>query len=981
MAIQTDGPLMEPENKGIDEFHVGYGASLRATAAQAWEDSPVMQMFGLQQMDKAKGQQIDFGEIATGMPTPGLAEENAAAQAAPRVDMIDAIDQVKKAGLASHLKLPDQPDIPQPQLAIMMDRAQRRQELDTTIERGPQGFVPSALSVGTSFAVGAVDPLNVASAFIPVVGELRYGKILASAGDSLAARLAVRAGVGAAEGAVGQAALEPLDWWSHTQDGRDFGMADVLQNLMFGAALGGGLHGAGGFISDAYRRRVDRPLFPYDLGEPLEQHPDWSELRTQPQPPPLPRDVLGEFPGVERPAAAQAPTEAPRLPESPEMDELVSRLDRDYGDAPSPAVDIINDLPQRAHEDAMRATIASLIDGEPVKAGEMIEAAARTDPRIAESLDLSRNSAQSVRPAPIAPDPLDLAMSGELTADRARQIAADLDQQQKAVEEQIFHGRADEWRKLMKRSDRAWDNARDDEARALDRQIGQLEDEVGLTQADQDWLDGKGWGDFTVGENWEELAHDLQDIENGRDDAIAAASSAVRYLPKTRDWSAMNSQERQAVLTILTAMNEERKAGRDPKDFLRDTFAERIKRYGGGADAHEVTEYQMQELAELLSGPLERSKGGAAPVAAELPRIAGPAPKGKRGRAAADPQTWSLFEFLAHEGGLKPDPELQAIFGNAKGPFVPGFGPLVRPKGRALDDALRLAKDHGYLFDAADVTGAEGSLVPRDLLDRLAEENSGRKQYRQDQQHATKAEATAATERDRHQVISALHDEIEATSGVPHQKIDPRLEDRVVEIVTREGEQDVLAAFERAIMEDAERYEGLANARRENPATADIPGWDDHVGPAASRDGAVDPGQRGAGGLPAGGAGAGDGGQPRDAGLSDRAPPQAQLDQRVSQDDAWRQLATRQPDYDDPDVVAASKAAEAVQPPPTKLDERVAASEKAEAFAKQMYDMFAHRLPEEDRTRLDDLIKKIEDDNEARETAIVRGGSCLFGVL
>jgi hypothetical protein len=31
--------------------------------------------------------------------------------------------------------------------------------------------------------------------------------------------------------------------------------------------------------------------------------------------------------------------------------------------------------------------------------------------------------------------------------------------------------------------------------------------------------------------------------------------------------------------------------------------------------------------------------------------------------------------------------------------------------------------------------------------------------------------------------------------------------------------------------------------------------------------------------------------------------------------------------------------------------------------------------------RLDDLIKRIEDDNEARETAIVRGGSCLFGVL
>lgn len=35
----------------------------------------------------------------------------------------------------------------------------------------------------------------------------------------------------------------------------------------------------------------------------------------------------------------------------------------------------------------------------------------------------------------------------------------------------------------------------------------------------------------------------------------------------------------------------------------------------------------------------------------------------------------------------------------------------------------------------------------------------------------------------------------------------PALADRVVEIVRREGEADVMAAYERAIMEDAERFE------------------------------------------------------------------------------------------------------------------------------------------------------------------------------
>src|SRR5260221_2131876 len=151
MPILTDGPTMEPQNKGIDEFHAGRMESLGATASEAVSDRPTSQLYGMAQMDRAKGSDVDFGEIASGMPTPGFAEEKAAAAAAPRIDMIDAIDRVKKAGLAPHLKLPDQPDIPQAQLEIMMDRAKARREREATIGRGPQGFVQSSLGVGTSF--------------------------------------------------------------------------------------------------------------------------------------------------------------------------------------------------------------------------------------------------------------------------------------------------------------------------------------------------------------------------------------------------------------------------------------------------------------------------------------------------------------------------------------------------------------------------------------------------------------------------------------------------------------------------------------------------------------------------------------------------------------------------------------------------------------------------------------------------------------
>jgi hypothetical protein len=740
VPIVTDGLVMEPE-RGIHEYQAGYGTSLGATAAEAWSDSPLSQLATSGEIANASGQVPDFGEIGTGFETPGFAKS-----AGPRLDIAAARERVKQEGLEKQLHLPDQPDIPEAQLAIMMRHARERSEREATIARGPQGFVPSALQVGTSFLVGAVDPINIAAGFVPVLGELRYGKLLASAGESALGRAAIRAGVGAAQGAVGQAALEPLDWWAHTQEGRDFGMSDVLHNIMFGAALGGGLHAAGGFAADVYRGARGRPLYPFGLGE------------------------------------------AP-----PDLDAIAAESLRRNAEPfdPSPEIATIHDLPPRTHEDAMRTAIAALVNGEPVRAGDVLEAAAAADPRIAESFE-----AQPRVSAPSA---------------QARQEVSD---------------------KLQP---------------VLDRP--------------------------------EEIA--------------------------------------------------ERRAGRVPP-----------------------------ASAENLAGVITK----------EVRKTA-------RGRAAADPTTWSLYEFLAHEGGLRPDQELEAIFGNRKGPFVPGFGALVRPKGRTLDDAVRLAKDHGYLFDAADVTGEEGRVTIRDLLDRIAEENAGRKQYRHDQVLMTKAKDTAALEREKHEIIRLLHDEIETVMGETG-KIDPALEDRVVEIMTREGETDVLSAYDRAIMEDAQRYEGQSHERQQHSETADIPGWDlPPESGGASLHGEADQGQRGQAGIPDEGASGADGVQPRVNGPGDRGPGS---DETLDQAAAWRGLAAQRPDFDDLDIVAASNAAAKVEPPKTKLDECVTAAEKAEAYARQMYDLFAHRLPEQERAQLDELIADLDRRKADFDMVTQRGAACLF---
>lgn len=118
------------------------------------------------------------------------------------------------------------------------------------IERRVGGGVAyTAARLGVGFLAGLLDPLNLASAVVPVVPEgLVAARLAAQA--SFAGRAAVRAGAGAVEGAVGQAMLEPGMVALNRAELNDYGMADSLQNIMFGAALGGMLHVGTGAIRD-----------------------------------------------------------------------------------------------------------------------------------------------------------------------------------------------------------------------------------------------------------------------------------------------------------------------------------------------------------------------------------------------------------------------------------------------------------------------------------------------------------------------------------------------------------------------------------------------------------------------------------------------------------------------------------------------------------------------------------------------------------
>ena len=114
-----------------------------------------------------------------------------------------------------------------------------------------KNFTNTAAGFAGDFAGMMVDPFNVAAAFVPVVGEARYGAWLARAGGLLE-RTAIRGGVGAAEGFVGSVALEPFILSNRQALQDDYDIYDSMNNIAAGTFFGSALHAGAGMFGDAY---------------------------------------------------------------------------------------------------------------------------------------------------------------------------------------------------------------------------------------------------------------------------------------------------------------------------------------------------------------------------------------------------------------------------------------------------------------------------------------------------------------------------------------------------------------------------------------------------------------------------------------------------------------------------------------------------------------------------------------------------------
>lgn len=119
---------------------------------------------------------------------------------------------------------------------------------DSIIARGPGGVIAGIGGFGSRLLPQMFDPLNVASMFVPGLGETRAAAILGRAG--IESTLATRALAGASQGMAGQALLEPTNAALDHADQNDWSMSRALIDIGLGSLFGGGLHAAGGAIAD-----------------------------------------------------------------------------------------------------------------------------------------------------------------------------------------------------------------------------------------------------------------------------------------------------------------------------------------------------------------------------------------------------------------------------------------------------------------------------------------------------------------------------------------------------------------------------------------------------------------------------------------------------------------------------------------------------------------------------------------------------------
>ncbi len=246
MFFNNTGAMVR-KNYNLDELDV-QGTGALESMQQAFTESITPALWRQDELFKAN---IGEGEVKYGRYSPSMGQNVLIRGTEKKLTNQEANKRIEDKGLKGRLTVPDE-GYTSKALDMIIERKESELFRKKQIEDA-SGFVNGSAQFLSSVAAQALDPINVAMMFVPVVAPAKYASMIANASGPLA-RAGIRAGVGAVEGFAGSAIVEPFVYNALQSEQADYTMTDSLMNIGLGTVFGGGLHSGMGALSDALKR-------------------------------------------------------------------------------------------------------------------------------------------------------------------------------------------------------------------------------------------------------------------------------------------------------------------------------------------------------------------------------------------------------------------------------------------------------------------------------------------------------------------------------------------------------------------------------------------------------------------------------------------------------------------------------------------------------------------------------------------------------
>ena len=293
------------DNRGTDRFTIqdfepSFGAKMDATVSEAWLES-----YGPTAVDFFKKSGND---------------------GAPKLSADEVKTRIAESGLKIKIT-PKDGEYSEAQLATVLDRQRELAKARDVRDRTPWDWGSPIRGVAM-FGAGIVDPLNLATAFVPWTKLLPVAASLRAAALSSSAltRFGGRAGFGAADAGISTALLEPAYAYMRRDLGDDYDALDSLANIAFGTAFGGGIHSLGGAGVDQFRRMAGRTQ-PFERFEGLSVNEIMQVRALDGLPPEQVQQAIAGFnPSMRR--AAGFPDVDPNAPPPPSSEMVMGQQAR-----------------------------------------------------------------------------------------------------------------------------------------------------------------------------------------------------------------------------------------------------------------------------------------------------------------------------------------------------------------------------------------------------------------------------------------------------------------------------------------------------------------------------------------------------------------------------------------------------------------------------------------------------------------------------